>query len=359
MNIELGLLLRHLLAAMRSLTRRGPRAAMGSAAALSVGTAVTLALMLRLQAPYWAGLSAFICIQASQPQSLRKALHRILGTLLGAAAALLVFPWIAYDSVATMLLLFLAGTLAILGALLSTYSYAWLLGCLTLIMVVLASLDNPELTLSFAIFRAAEITLGSATALTVAYLTLPGGEGPVTPGPGWRSLLGSNAHMLPHATRAGLTIALVPLVWRVFELPDLSQMAISISVVMAVPALTGDPHRDSHAIAQRAAERVTGCIIGAGAGLAVLALPCATLFPFWLAALMIAAWITAQLQTGPHGMPMVGLQSMMAFILTVVQGWGPALTLTPAIERAAGMILAVSMLLAINLILGPPKAATA
>jgi hypothetical protein len=56
---------------------------------------------------------------------------------------------------------------------------------------------------------------------------------------------------------------------------------------------------------------------------------------------------------------MVGMQSMMAFILTVVQGWGPALTLTPAIERAAGMILAISMLLAINLILGPPKAATA
>jgi hypothetical protein len=56
---------------------------------------------------------------------------------------------------------------------------------------------------------------------------------------------------------------------------------------------------------------------------------------------------------------MVGLQSMMAFILTVVQGWGPALSLTPAIERAAGMILAISTLLTINLILGPPKAATA
>ncbi len=359
MNIELGLLLSHLLAAIRSLTLRGPRAAMGLAAAFAVGTAVTLALMLRLQAPYWAGLSAFICIQASQPQSLRKALHRILGTVLGAAAALLIFPWIAYDHAATMLLLFLAGTLAILGALLSTYSYAWLLGCLTLIMVVLASLDNPDLTLSFAIFRGAEIILGSATALAVAYVTLPGGEGPVVPGPGWRSLLAGNAYMLPHATRTGLTIALVPLVWRIFELPNLSQMAISISVIMAVPVLTGDPRRDGHAIAQRAAERVTGCILGAGAGLAVLALPCAMLFPFWLAALMLAAWISAQLQTGPHAMPMVGLQSMMAFILTVVQGWGPALSLTPAIERAAGMILAISTLLTINLILGPPKAATA
>ncbi len=327
-------MLGHLLAAFRSLTLRGPRAAMGLAAALAVGIAVTLALMLRLQAPYWAGISAFICMQASQPQSLRKALHRILGTLLGAAAALLIFPWIAYDHLATMLLLFLAGTMAILGALLSTYSYAWL-------------------------FRAAEITLGSATALAVAYVMLPGSAGPVVPGPGWRSLLGRNAHMLPHATRAGLTIALVPLVWRIFELPNLGQMAISISVIMAVPVLTGDPHRDSQAIAQRAAERVTGCILGAGAGLAVLALPCAMLFPFWLAALMLAAWISAQLETGPNGMPNVGIQSMLAFILTVVQGWGPALSLTPAIERAAGMVLAISMLLAINLILGPPKAATA
>ncbi len=327
---------------------------MGFSAALAVGTAVTLALMLRLQAPYWAGLSASICIQASQPQSLRKALHRILGTVLGAAAALLIFPWIAYDHAATMLLLFLAGTLAILGSLLSTYSYAWLLGCLTLIMVVLASLDNPELTLSFAIYRAAEIILGSATALAVAYVTLPGGEGPVIPGPGWRSLFGRNAHMLPHAIRAGVTIALVPLIWRIFELPNLSQMAISISVIMAVPVLTGDPYRDSHAIAQRAAERVTGCILGAGAGLALLALPCAMLFPFWLAALMLAAWISAQLETGPHAMPMVGMQSMMAFILTVVQGWGPALTLAPAIHRAAGMLGAICMLYVVTLLSSQP-----
>lgn len=352
-------MLSHLLAAIRSLTLRGPRATMAFAAALSVGTAVTLALMLRLQGPFWAGISAFICIQASQPQSLRKALHRILGTLLGAASALLIFPWIAYDHVATMLLLFVAGTLAILGALLSTYSYAWLLGCLTLNMVVLASLENPELTMTFAIFRGTEIILGSATALAVAYLVLPGGEGPVTPGPGWRSLFGHNEYMLPHAARAGLTVALVPLVWRIFELPNLSQMAISISVVMAVPVLTGDPHRDSQAVAQRAAERVAGCVLGAGAGVTLLALPFAVIFPFWLASLMIAAWVSSQLQTGPHGMPTVGMQSMMAFILTVVQGWGPALSLTPAIERAAGMILAISLLLAVNLILGPPKAATA
>jgi len=59
---------------------------------------------------------------------------------------------------------------------------------------------------------------------------------------------------------------------------------------------------------------------------------------------------------------MVGAQVMMAFILTAVQGWGPALSLTPAIDRAAGMLGAICMLFVVNLLFGPvrpPKTSTA
>jgi uncharacterized membrane protein YccC len=343
------------MAAFRSFTLRGPRARLAVAATLAVGTAVFLALALRLQAPYWAGISAFICIQASQPKSLRKALHRIWGTLLGAAAALLMFPWIAYDHAATMLLLFVAGTLAILGSLVSRSPYAWLLGGITVIMVVLGALQAPELTLSFAITRSAEITLGSLDALAVAFVLLPHAGQAAAPAPGWASLLGRNWYMLAHAMRTGFIVALVPLIWRIFELPDLSQMAISIGAIMAVPELTGDAQHDQSAIAERAAQRVLGCLVGAAAGLAMLSLPIAAIFPVWLLLLMIAAALGSQLQTGPYAMPAIATQAMVAIILTVVQGWGPALTLLPAIDRAAGMVGAVCLLFTVNLIFVPRR----
>lgn len=349
-------LLHRVVAAIGSLTLRGPRAALAVATAFVVGGAVILALILRLQAPYWAGISGFICVQASQPQSLRKALHRMWGTALGAAVALVVFPWIAYDHAATMLVLFVAGTLAILGSLLSRFSYAWLLGGITTIMVILGALDEPALTLSFAFYRSAEITLGSVTALMIAYMLLPRSGQAVASAPGWGSLFGHNRHALQHAMRTGAIVALVPLVWRVFELPDLSQMAISIGAIMAVPELTGDPGRDQRAITERAAQRVCGCVIGVGAGLLVLTLPWLATLPLWLLCLMLAAAVGSELQTGPHAVPMVGTQAVVAFVLTVVQGPGPALSLLPAIDRAAGMLGALVLLFVANILLGPQTA---
>ena len=98
-------LVQRVLAELGELTVSGPRARVASAAALAVGVAILLALVLRLQDVFWAGISAFVCTQASQPQSLKKGLHRIIGTLLGATAALICFPPVAFDHVATMLLL--------------------------------------------------------------------------------------------------------------------------------------------------------------------------------------------------------------------------------------------------------------
>ena len=173
MNASLTSLPAAVLAEFRELTLSGPRARTALAAAAAVGSAITLALLLRLQAPYWAGISAFVCIQANQPHSLQKGIHRVLGTLAGAAAALLLFPWIAYDPPAVLLLLCAAGMVAILGSLLSLYSYAWLLGGITTIMVVFGAINRPDDLLNFAFYRSAEITLGTCVALATAQLLLP------------------------------------------------------------------------------------------------------------------------------------------------------------------------------------------
>src|ERR1700735_3443317 len=99
-----------LIASCGSFTLHGPRALAALTTALSVGLALTMALWLHLDAPYWAGISSYVCMQASHPASLRRAAHRVLGTFCGAGAALVLFPFVAFDHAATMLLLFLAGT---------------------------------------------------------------------------------------------------------------------------------------------------------------------------------------------------------------------------------------------------------
>ena len=334
----------------------GPRARAALAAALAVGVAILLALALRLQDVFWAGISAFVCTQASQPQSVRKGLHRIIGTLLGAAAALVCFPPVAFDHVATMSLLFIAGTAAIAGSLVSRFSYAWLLGGITAVMVILGALDDPTQALNIAFFRSSEIALGTSVALVIAKWLLPTGPAIVAGAPGWRSLFDPHSSVLDHAFRTGLSIAVVPVVWRVLELPNLSQMAISIGAVMAVPVLTGSDEENRRLVAHRSVQRLIGCLVGGALGLLVLRTGWSASLLVWLLLLMIGAAVGVQMENGRHDVKIIGIQAEVALILTLVQGWGPATLLQPALDRVFGMVGAILVLSAVNLILGPARA---
>jgi uncharacterized membrane protein YccC len=343
---------------LTELSLSGPRFRQANVAALSVGLAIILALALRLDNPWWAGISAFICTQASEPQSLHKGALRILGSLFGAAIAfVLAQASLAYDPAATIMLLFVAGTVAILGALLSPHGYAWLLGGITTIMVTLGALNDPTQALPIAFYRAVEIVLGTATALLMAHLLAPSEGGAGAKAPGWHSLLDDNWHVLSHATRTGVVIAAVPVLWRELELPDLSQMAISIGAVMAVPVLTGISDQDQRAISQRMLHRATGCGLGGVAGALLLTLPLSQSLLPWLLMVMAGTWFAMQIQSGRHGIAGVGAQAAVALILTLVQGAVPAASLLPAIDRITGMLGAIGLLLLVNLSLGPPVGA--
>jgi len=348
---------REVLAELREMTTGGPRAKVAIAAALAVAVAIVVALVLRLQDAYWAGISAFVCMQANQPESLRKGLHRIAGTVIGAAAALICFPPIAFDHVATMLLLFCATSLAIAGSMVSRFSYAWLLGGITAVMVVLGALDDPRQAVNIAFFRCTEIVVGTLVALAIAKALLP--SGPMTPSGarGWGSLFEGRNVVLDHALKAGLAVALVPPVWRIFELPNLGQMAISIGAVMAVPALTASHAENRRAVIDRSVQRLAGCMTGGSIGLLALTFAWSASFPLWLLLLMLGAAIGVQLETGRHNVKTFGIQAEVALILTLVQGWGPAASLLPAIERVFGMVGALLLLFAVSLILGPPRRA--
>jgi uncharacterized membrane protein YccC len=346
-------LAQRVLAELGELTLSGLRARVATAAALAVGVAILLALALRLQDVFWAGISAFVCTQASQPQSVKKGIHRIIGTLLGATAALICFPPVAFDHVATMLLLFVAGSAAIAGSLVSRYSYAWLLGGITAIMVILGALDDPTEALNIAFFRSSEIVLGTSVALVIAKWLLPAGPAGGATAPGWGSLFDPHSNVLGHAFRTGLSIAIVPAVWRVLELPNLSQMAISIGAVMAVPVLTGSDEENRRSVAHRSVQRLIGCLLGGTIGLLVLQTGWSASFFIWLLLLMIGAAVGVQMETGRHDVKVIGIQAEVALILTLVQGWGPATLLQPALDRVLGMVGAILLLSIVTLVLGP------
>jgi uncharacterized membrane protein YccC len=339
-------------AELGELTLHGPRARLGVATGLAVGLAVVAALALRLDQPYWACISAFVCSQRTQAMLLNKALNRIIGTALGAGVALLMFGLVSYDTAAMLLLLFVCGTVAVLGNLVSAHPYAWLLGGITTVIIVLGAIDNPSLALSVAAMRFAEIVIGCLAAMAMANL-LPAGEAAVPVAPGWRSLLGPNAYMLHHGVRTGLTVALVPVVWRVLGLPDLSQMGISVAAAMSVPALTGASQEDSRLVMERMTQRVVGCLLGGGAALLALVLPGSAMLVPWLLVLMAGAAVGAQIQSGQHKIPIVGMQGAIAVIIALVQGPQPAELLSPAISRLAGMLGALALLALVGAVLGP------
>ena len=98
---------------------------------------------------------------------------------------------------------------------------------------------------------------------------------------------------------------------------------------------------------------VATSLLGAGAGLLVLALPGSAMLATWLLLLMTGAVVAAQIQSGRHQVAIVGMQAAVALIITLVQGPQPADLLSPAVSRLAGMLGALALLALVGLMFGP------
>jgi uncharacterized membrane protein YccC len=81
--------LRNELAELRLSSTRSQQCAM---TALAVALATTIALQLRVDAPWWAAISAFVSVRANAPASVQRGALRIIGTAIGAAFGLWVSP---------------------------------------------------------------------------------------------------------------------------------------------------------------------------------------------------------------------------------------------------------------------------
>ena len=305
---------------------------------LAVALAVMAALVLRVDAPWWAAISAFVSLQVTTPSSIERGALRIVGTAIGATIGLLLSPWLIEDQVAVSLALFVAGAIAVLGLQVSSHGYAFMLGGVTVAMVLLAALDDPASVLEVACNRTAEVMIGTVSAVLVSILLTPSAESPSAhpPAPGWTDLFGAQWPSVRHALRAGLGVMLVPWVWNFLALPNLSQTAITVAAVMAVQAATEEDVENWQKVWVRATHRILGCLIGGIAGLAVLSLSFESFLP-WLAALCAGVWIGAHVQNSARGIGYVGTQGTVVFIMTLVQGFGPPIDVLVGVERFAGI----------------------
>jgi uncharacterized membrane protein YccC len=126
-------------------------------------------------------------------------------------------------------------------------------------------------------------------------------------------------------------------------------MGVTAVIVMSIPT-TAIFRSDSRAIIERAAHRLIGCLLGALAGLAGLAFVGSD-FLLWVALLPAGIWLCSQIQTGTTGMSYVGTQAMFAYLMSLVQGQGPADTIGPGFERLVGVMGGLSVLFVVTLFL--------
>jgi uncharacterized membrane protein YccC len=346
-------------AELRDIRFSGPRARGCTAAASSVVLAVTLAQWAALDDVWWAGISGFMASQATRPASIERSLLRIAGTAAGAALGTVAMGFIANDHVALSLFLFVCGFVGVLAFSISHHGYAWMLGGLTANMIVMMAMNDPARTPYVAFDRLAEVSLGSLAAVLVATLLAPDGDTAATPdlAPGWTDVLGRGWPAVQHAVRCGITLMLLPLIWNLFDLPSLSQMAITVTALMAVPITVDDPRATGRTVVGRSQLRVVGCLGGGLLGLLCLAMPL-TLYPLWLAVVFAGVWVCAHIGASTRGMGYAGIQACMAFIVTLVQGNGPPDSMVPGVSRLAGITGGILVLLAISLVVWPSPAST-
>jgi uncharacterized membrane protein YccC len=349
----------------RSFELRGTRGIAAMSAVLSVTLAVLAAFLLHSDEPWWAAISAWMVTRSALAAALSRGAMRVIGSTVGAAIAVIVIGLFVYDPLPFCLCLFALAFAGLFGFATSRHGYAWLIGAITGNLVMLMALEQPQITFTIAVNRVAEVTIGTAAALLVTFL-LP--DDIAVPSPAATPpkppplLFWTRRHaaeferwlrevwpLVLHACRGGLTVMSLPLLVNWLAPLGPSTVAVTAVAVMAVPT-TAVAEPDARTIIQRAVYRLVGCALGALLGLFCLYWV-GTDFFLWLLLLTAGVWLSSQIQSGSTGIGYVGTQAGIAFLLSMIQGQGPPLSPTPGLDRFAGIMAGLSVLLVITMVI--------
>ncbi|SEO45944.1 Fusaric acid resistance protein family protein [Rhodospirillales bacterium URHD0017] len=328
------------------------RTRQGLVAACSVMLATYLALLLEIQSPWWAAISAFMSLTATGGGSLRRGLLRMAGTAAGALLGFIMARWLPYDHFA--MYLFIAGVtmLGVVAMQVSPHGLAWMFLSITSILVLLEAINNPLQAASIAYYRMFEVGIGVLSAIIVANILQDWHREPPPTAPGWRHLLGAQWPVVLHGARSAIAVVAVMSIWMALEISQVVEMAITVAVVMAAPVVADGGLGTRHAVAIRSLHRLLGCLLGGAVALACLALNVES-FVWWLGMIGVAVWIGMHIQIGPHGVGYVGTQAAFAFIVTLIQGEAPPDSILPGVDRFAGIVGGLAILMVVSMVLWP------
>lgn len=305
--------------------------------------AVLGAIVLDLDYPMWSGMSAFTCLQASFAATELKVLLRALGTIAGGLLGIFLIGFVAQDHSALFALLFASVSYALYRSYLSRWMYAWLLGGITIGLILMTTMADANAGLHAGAYRAAEVAVGAFAAWLAGAMMLPRMTDPVTD----RALMAepklrSRRLAALTALEGGTGIAVVVLLYDAFDLPGFASGAVSITRI-ADP----DPQVGRH----RGFLRLIGCIVGGAAGLLMVGFGIDSLptLLFW-----VFAWCTVfgYFGSGSAASGYAGMQAAFAFCVAFVPGQLPTTTLAPAIDRFAGIVMAMAVFWMIDFVIG-------
>lgn len=334
------------------------RAAAGAAQpVVSVALAVFAAHRLGLQDSWWAAISAVMVMQGGFVTSLYRGVLRLIGTILGGAAALVLGVTTAPYPLLFAAVMALATWGCLYAALRYRHSYAWVLMLVTFAMVMCEAV-NPQGHLGpFALERVANVVVGTAACiLVVALVELRALIAELRGRHDLRDRLGSSSGRLAetpiphqdaalHAMHGAVAMALLAIAISRWATPSLAQGMITTIAVLVVPLDTSARH-PRVVVTQRMVQRFIGCLLAGAVAFALF--PLIEGQPFWCqAALCLGVWAASYLQDHAPGLRYGAVQFMVAFIMVFVQDQGWSIEERPALERLSGVAVGIATLYAV------------
>jgi uncharacterized membrane protein YccC len=140
----------------------------------------------------------------------------------------------------------------------------------------------------------------------------------------------------------GVAIMLIPILWYWLNLPSLPQIVVSCLVVL---------DRDGAATQFRGLQRILGCLAGGAFGILTVRMGPDSFF-IWSVMLIAGVFLFSLLHHSSSQWAYVGTQGGVAFILALVTGLGPPDSIVPAVNRIAGMLCGVGILLCVCFVFG-------
>lgn len=335
---------------LASLEFKGERFHLALWRILSVVMAVTVAALLQLDDLSWAAFSGFMVMRSEVNVSILRGFNRFFGTFAGIFIGLLGAALSADHPWLMVALFFFVGWVCSIYTFFSPFSYAWLFFYLTITMVMGYSLTDPAGTFGFAETRLAEISIGTGSCVLVAALR----AGALPARVKRQSTVGRHFHLsfvlseawlerywllVGYSARVGIACAIQPLIANFINVDnnnDLTQQMTSAFVVMMMGS--NRVYEGDHVyVHTRIVHRMVGCILGSLFGILLLSLFEQT---YWVLVmgLAVGVMIASQVEHGEHRIPYVGTQFGLGFLMTYVQSYLPATSITPGLDRLVGII---------------------